>query len=192
MSGWTLAPAARGFTIPGGSQWGAVQHAGVQGGPAAVRGRYADGRAAEGPALYGQILPPERRGYHGGRPELWVSGRDGQLPLLPSLYHQPGEYQCYLYCYDLRQQTLDRPVGRVSFANGEHMEFTAPQDYLRTIREELPTKDGTGFRFETLTDAPAVRKAVDDMVYDLYGEENPRPLEDYVSRQGPEMGGQQM
>ena len=23
---------------------------------------------------------------------------------------------------------LDRPVGRVSFANGEHMEFTAPQD----------------------------------------------------------------
>ena len=87
---------------------------------------------------------------------------------------------------------LDRPVGRVSFANGERMEFTAPQDYLRTIREELPTKDGTGFLFETLTDAPAVRKAVDDMVYDLYGEENPRPLEDYVSRQGPEMGGQQM
>ena len=40
--------------------------------------------------------------------------------------------------------------------------------------------------------APAVRKAVDDMVYDLYGEENPRPLEDYVPRQGPEMGGQQM
>ena len=104
----------------------------------------------------------------------------------------PGEYQCYLYCYDLRQQTLDRPVGRVSFANGEHMEFTAPQDYLRTIREELPTKDGTGFRFETLTDDPAVRKAVDDMVYDLYGEENPRPLADYIARHGQEMGGQQM
>ena len=28
--------------------------------------------------------------------------------------------------------------------------------------------------------------------YDLYGEENPRPLEDYVPRQGPEIGGQQM
>ena len=48
----------------------------------------------------------------------------------------PGEYQCYLYCYDLRRQTLDRPVGRVTFANGEHMEFTDPRDYLRTIREE--------------------------------------------------------
>ena len=85
----------------------------------------------------------------------------------------PGEYQCYLYCYDLRQQTLDRPVGRVSFANGEYMEFTAPQDYLRTIREELPTKDGTGFLFETLTDAPAVRKAVDDMYMTCMGRRTP-------------------
>ena len=100
----------------------------------------------------------------------------------------PGEYQCYLYCYDLRRQTMDRPVGRVSFANGESTEFTNPQDYLRAIREELPTKDVTGFRFETLTDDPAVRKAVDDMVYDLYGEENPRPLEDYAPRQGPAQG----
>ena len=63
---------------------------------------------------------------------------------------------------------------------------------VRTIREELPTKDGTGFRFEPLTDDPAVRKAVDDMVYDLYGEENPRPLADYIARHGQEMGGQQM
>ena len=139
MSGWTLAPAARGFTIPGGLTMGT-----------------------------GSTRRSSR--------------------CTPS----PGEYQCYLYCYDLRQQTLDRPVGRVSFANGEHMEFTAPQDYLRTIREELPTKDGTGFRFETLTDDPAVRKAVDDMVYDLYGEENPRPLADYIARHGQEMGGQQM
>ena len=101
----------------------------------------------------------------------------------------PGEYQCYLYCYDLRQQALDRPVGRVSFAIGESMEFADPQDYLRAIREELPTKNVTGFCFETLTDDPAVRKAADDMVYDLYGEENPRPLEDYGPRQGPSLGG---
>ena len=80
----------------------------------------------------------------------------------------------------------------MSFANGESTEFTNPQDYLRAIREELPTKDVTGFRFETLTDDPAVRKAVDDMVYDLYGEENPRPLEDYIARHGQETGGQQM
>ena len=79
----------------------------------------------------------------------------------------------------------DKVVGQVTYASGENMQFTDPQDYLRTIREELSTKDGTGFRFETLTDDPAVRKAVDDMIYDLYGEENPRPLEDYALRQGP-------
>ena len=86
----------------------------------------------------------------------------------------------------------DKATGRVTFANGGSMEFTDPRDYLRTIREELPMKDVTGFRFETLTDDPAVRKAVDDMAYDLYGEENSRPLEDYTPQQGPEMGGQQM
>ena len=30
------------------------------------------------------------------------------------------------------------------------------------------------------------------VVYDLYGEENPRPLADYIARHGQEMGGQQM
>ena len=83
-------------------------------------------------------------------------------------------------------------MGRISFANGERMEFTDPQEYLRTIREELPMKDVTGFRFETLTDDPAVRKAADDMAYDLYGEENPRPLADYITHHGQETGGQQM
>ena len=79
-------------------------------------------------------------------------------------------------------------VGLVTYASGENMKFTDPQEYLRTIREELPMKDVTGFRFETLADDLAVRKAVDDMVYDLYGEENPRPLEDYAPRQGPAQG----
>jgi len=49
----------------------------------------------------------------------------------------------------------------------------------------------TGFRYETLTDDPVVRKQVDDILYDLYGEENPRPLEDYENapQEGMTMGG---
>ena len=104
--------------------------------------------------------------------------------------HDPEEYGRHMIQQSGRFDpcgTAGRLAGRVSFANGESMEFTNPRDYLRTIREELPTKDVTGFRFETLTDDPAVRKAADDMVYDLYGEENPRPLEDYVARQGPSL-----
>ena len=90
---------------------------------------------------------------------------------------RPGEYQGYLYCYDLRQQELawqSRLVGRVTFASGEKQEFTDAEKYLQAIREELPFRDTTGFRFETLTGDPQVRKAVDDILLDFAGEENPR------------------
>ena len=82
-----------------------------------------------------------------------------------------GDYQCYLYCYDLRQQELaqhSRPlVGRVSYASGEQQAFTDPAAFLQTIREELPDHPATGFRYETLTDDSAVRKQADDILYDL-------------------------
>lgn len=52
------------------------------------------------------------------------------------------------------------------------------------IREELLYRDTTGFHYEVLTDAPAVRKAADDILYDLFGEENPRELADYAQMGG--------
>ena len=94
----------------------------------------------------------------------------------------PGDYQAYLYCYDKRQQELayqEKPVGRVTFADGTEQEFTDPQQYLRTIREELPYRNTTGFRHETLTDDPQVKMAVDDIILDFAGEENPKRVCDY-------------
>lgn len=85
---------------------------------------------------------------------------------------RPGDYQGYLYCYDLREQQMrqrERLVGRVTYANGEQQEFTDPQEYLRTIQEELPYRNTTGFRHETLTDDPSVREAVDDILWDFVG-----------------------
>lgn len=74
----------------------------------------------------------------------------------------------------LRRMLNDSPaVGRVTFVSGEQWNFTDGQKYLQTIREELPYQSTTGFRFETLTDAPEIRKAADDLICDLYGEENP-------------------
>ena len=70
-------------------------------------------------------------------------------------------------------------VGRVSFANGETQEFTNADKYLTCICEELPYAATSGFRFRTLTRDSAVRKAVDDIVFDFYGEENPCTEEDY-------------
>lgn len=89
----------------------------------------------------------------------------------------PGEYHGYLYSYDLRQQRMAqqaKPVGRITYASGEEQTFTDAQKYLDTIREELQYQATTGFRYETLTDDPAVRKAVDDILLDFAGEENPR------------------
>ena len=90
---------------------------------------------------------------------------------------RPGDYQGYLYCYDLRQQKMARQeklVGRITYASGEQQAFIDPGAYLQTIREELPYRNTTGFRFEPLTDDPVVRKAVDDILLDFAGEENPR------------------
>ena len=86
----------------------------------------------------------------------------------------------------------DKPlVGCVTYANGDTQEFTDAEAFLECVREELPYRPTTGFRYEVLTDDPTVRKAVDDIVFDLYGEENPRQLEEYQKTpdQGMTMGG---
>ena len=89
----------------------------------------------------------------------------------------PGDYQGYLYCYDKRQQEMaqkDNIVGRVTFADGTTQEFTDPHQYLQTIKEELPLRNTTGFKHETLSEDPEIKKAVDDILLDFAGEENPR------------------
>ena len=63
---------------------------------------------------------------------------------------QPGEYQGYLYCYDLCQQRLAQQgkpvVGRITFASGKTLAFRDADTYLQAIREELPYLSITGFR----------------------------------------------
>ena len=86
----------------------------------------------------------------------------------------------------------DKPlVGHVTYANGDAQEFTDAEAFLKCVREELPYCPTTGLRYEVLTDDPAVRKAVDDIAFDLYGEENPCQLEEYqkTPKQDMTMGG---
>ena len=70
-------------------------------------------------------------------------------------------------------------VGSVSFLSGETQQFTDAKAYLDCIREELPYRATSGFSFRTVTQDPAIRKAVDDIVYDFYGEENLCSEEDH-------------
>ena len=108
----------------------------------------------------------------------------------------PGDYNCYCTAYDLDVQrqnmARDKPlVGRVSYANGDAQEFTDAEAFLKCVREELPYRPTTGFRYEVLTDDPSVRKQVDDMIFDFYGEEAPCRQEDHEPRseQGMTFGG---
>ena len=70
-------------------------------------------------------------------------------------------------------------VGSVSFINDDARQFTDANEYLDCIREELPHEATTGFRFRTITQDPTIRKAVEDIVFNFYGEENPCNEEDY-------------
>ena len=106
--------------------------------------------------------------YGAGIPDIVLPSRDGQ---------------------SMKQE---RPaIGRVSFVSGEKLEFADMEAFLNCIREELPYRPMTGFHFEVLTDDPTVRKAVDDMILDFYGEENPSQLENYQKppEQGMTIGG---
>ena len=102
---------------------------------------------------------------------------------------QKGDYS-YIYIYDKCQQELSMTqeppvIGTVSFASGETLAYTDPAIFLQVIRDELPYKPTSGFQYKVLTDDPAVRKGADDILYDLFGEKNPRPLEDYgLTKQG--------
>ena len=96
----------------------------------------------------------------------------------------PGDYNGYLTAYDLdvqRQNMAQKKplVGRVTYVGGDAQDFADAEAFLKCLREELPYRPTTGFQYEVLTDDPTVRKAVDDIVFDLYGEENPRQQEDY-------------
>ena len=104
----------------------------------------------------------------------------------------PGDYNGYLTCYDLdiqrQNMAQEKPlVGRVTYANGDTQEFTDSDEFLACVREELPYRPTTGFRYEVLTNDPNLRKQVDDIIFDFCGEENPRLLEDYHNSPKPGM-----
>ena len=42
-----------------------------------------------------------------------------------------------------------------TYANGDAQEFTDAEAFLKCVREELPYRPTTGFRYEVLTDDPS-------------------------------------
>ena len=79
----------------------------------------------------------------------------------------------------------------MTFVGDDDIFYDDADAFLDCIREELPYRDTTGFRYEVLTDDPTVRKQVDDMIFDFYGEEAPCRQEDHdlQPEQGMTFGG---
>lgn len=72
-------------------------------------------------------------------------------------------------------------VGTASYASGEQEIFTDSKKFIQTVREELPYRSTSGFTFQVMAADAATRKAVDDLVYNEYGEDNPHDLAHYQS-----------
>ena len=76
-------------------------------------------------------------------------------------------------------------VGKATFANGDIIPYYDVDPFLDCIREELPHEATTGFRFCTITQEPAIRKAADDIVRDFFDVEE----DDLAPSEEMQMGG---
>lgn len=110
-------------------------------------------------------------------------GRDLLTLLTCHPYASGGRQRFVVYCESGGEITISI-FGKVTFVGDNDIFYDDADNFLDCIREELPYRDTTGFRYEVLTDDPAIRKAADDILFDFLGEENPCELEDYTQTMG--------
>ena len=75
-------------------------------------------------------------------------------------------------------------VGKVTFVGDDDILYDDADAFLDCIRRELPYFSTSGFRYEVLTDDPAVRKAVNDILFDFFGVEDPCEEKEYKQTMG--------
>ena len=75
-------------------------------------------------------------------------------------------------------------VGKVTFVGDDDILYDDADAFLNCIWEELPYRDTSGFRYEVLTDDPAVRKAVNDILFDFFDVEEPCEEKDCTQTMG--------
>lgn len=82
------------------------------------------------------------------------------------------------------------PVGKIEYLfSGEERPFFDMEEYLQAYREALAEFGVVGgFKATTLTKDPESRKAVDDLIYGAFDEENPYDLEHYQGKYSPVAG----
>ena len=70
--------------------------------------------------------------------------------------------------------------------SGEEQVFFDKQEYIQAYRNALDQFGVSGgFKATTFTIDPQTRKAIDDLIYGAFGEDNPNDLEHYQRKYGP-------
>lgn len=59
------------------------------------------------------------------------------------------------------------------------VEYTSVEIYRNAIKKELDYNPD-GFKHQTLTSDPEIKKSVDDLIYGAYGVDNPHTLDWYL------------
>lgn len=73
-------------------------------------------------------------------------------------------------------------AGMLFYGGGEAIWFADADEYIEEYGKDLNERGPSGVFAKTITKDPAVRKAVDDLIYGEFGEENPHGLDYYEER----------
>ena len=85
------------------------------------------------------------------------------------------------------EQKQDKPiVGKIKYLCfkgevAEELEYTKVDDYLGAIKREL-YQNPDGFRADTISKDPELRKSVEDLYYNEFGGDNPHTIEHYIKQ----------
>ncbi len=125
----------------------------------------------------------------------WSTGIENTISTLKQVAHLPDRDNMLMYLEREQAdsaitQYMNQMVGEISFIQngriGEMIPYTSSADYIKAVKEEIEYRSSSGFQYKTFTHDPEVKKNIDDIVYDLYGEENPHDLNYYQQKQREE------
>ena len=78
--------------------------------------------------------------------------------------------------------TSEEPVGRIEYSYGDEQTFYDTEKYIQAYEKALFEMGPMAVKSITLTKDPATHKAIDDLLWNEFGEENPHDLEHYQKK----------
>lgn len=81
------------------------------------------------------------------------------------------------------------PVGKIEYGYGDEQTFYDTEKYIQAFKEALYEMGPMSVKAKTFTRDPAAHKAIDDLIWGEFGEENPNDP-DYYKMKNAEASGE--